>query len=68
MGVEYINFKNQKYYLYSTLTKKGNLRYIFTLKHPKAIVQTIPAGYEIYGNPNGRVFFTKDSSSFILIY
>lgn len=59
MGVEYINFKNQKYYLYSSLTKKGNPRYIFTLKHPETIVQTIPAGYEIYENPNGRVFLRK---------
>ena len=59
MGVEYINFKNQKYYLHSSLTKKGNPSYNFTLKHPIAIVQTIPTGYEIYENPNGRVFLRK---------
>jgi hypothetical protein len=65
MSIEYINFRNQKFYLHSSVTKKGNPRYYFSLKSPSEPVQTLPKGYEIYENPNGQVFLRKIVSNTI---
>jgi len=65
MAVEYINFKNQNYYLHSSITKKGNPRFYFSLKKPSIPVPKIPKGYEIYENANGQVYLRKILKSLI---
>lgn len=60
MPVTYKNFRNDTYYLHSKLTKKGTTTYNFSKKAKGVIdLKEVPDGYEIYENPNGRVFLRK---------
>ncbi len=59
LGVQYTNRKGRTYYLHAGKTKKGNPRYHFSVKPPAELVKEIPEGYEIYENPNARVFLRK---------
>jgi hypothetical protein len=58
--VTYTNRKGQTYYLRQGQTSKGNPKYHFA-QHQEGgdLVDEIPAGYEIYENPNGRVFLRR---------
>jgi hypothetical protein len=58
-GVEYTNRKGKRYYLRVGKTKKGKLRYHFSMEPPAELVKEIPEGYEIYENPNALVFLRK---------
>ncbi|WP_244895355.1 hypothetical protein [Evansella clarkii] len=66
MPVIYKNFRNDAYFLHSKLTKKGTTTYHFS-KDAKgaADLNQIPEGYEIYENPNGRVFLRKEQKPVI---
>jgi hypothetical protein len=57
--VEYTNRKAKTYYLHIGTTKKGNPRYHFSMETSGELVKEIPAGYEIYENPNAQVFLRK---------
>jgi hypothetical protein len=57
--VEYINRRGKKYYLHAGKTKKGNDRFWFSTKDSGELAERIPEGYEIYENPNARVFLRK---------
>lgn len=59
MAVTYINRKSQTYYLHQGKTSKGNPKYHFAQHMEGDLVDTIPSGYEIYENPNGRVFLRR---------
>ena len=59
MIVTYKNFRGDMYYLHSRLTKKGNTTYHFAKKSAGADVREIPEGYEIYEDPNGKVYLRK---------
>lgn len=59
MAISYKNFKKDIYYLHVTKTKKGNPRYYFSKSKEGELVTHIPEGYEIYENPNARVFLRK---------
>ena len=59
LGVEYTNRKGKTYYLHVGTTKKGNPRYYFSIETSGELVKEIPAGYEIYENPNAQVFLRK---------
>ncbi|WP_226036793.1 hypothetical protein [Aquibacillus saliphilus] len=59
MAITYENFRGDMYYLHKRMTKKGNATYHFSKKSAGADVDKIPEGYEIYENPNGRVFLRK---------
>ena len=59
MAVEYVNKKDDKYYLHEKKTKKGNPRYFFSKKKDDVLVKSIPDGYEIYENPNAQVFLRR---------
>ncbi|MFO7661729.1 MAG: hypothetical protein R6X18_03960 [Chloroflexota bacterium] len=60
MTVTYTNRRGKTYYLHQGQTSKGNPKYHFA-QHQEGgdLVDQIPAGHEIYENPNGQVFLRK---------
>jgi hypothetical protein len=67
MPISFENFREDTYYLHSKKTKKGNTTYHFS-KQPKgaADIEEIPAGFEIYEEPNGKVYLRKKAKTLIL--
>ncbi|CAM5207904.1 hypothetical protein UACE39S_00319 [Ureibacillus acetophenoni] len=59
MVVTYTNFRGDLYYLHEKITKKGNTSYHFAKKSTECTVESLPDGYEIYEDPNGKVFLRK---------
>lgn len=59
MNFQYKNQKGETYYLHKRPGKKGGARYFFSKKETGAMVGSIPEGYEIYEDPNGRVFLRR---------
>jgi len=59
MTLQYTNHKGETYYLHKGMGKKGGSRYSFSKKQAGTPVKSIPKGYEIYEDPNGRVFLRK---------
>ena len=66
MAIEYVNRKGKTYYLHEGKTKAGKPKYFFSLKSEGSLVNEIPAGYEIYENPNSQVFLRKIPAQVIL--
>ena len=59
MPVQYTNRQGKTYYLHQGVTKTGKPRYHFSLKSEGSLVETIPKGFEVYENPNGRVYLRR---------
>ena len=59
MTVTHTNRKGKTYYLYQGKTKTGKPKYFFAQRDEGELVETIPAGYEIYENPNAQVFLRR---------
>jgi len=59
MTLRYANHKGETYYLFKGSRRKGSSRYFFSKKKEGAPAKSIPEGYEIYEDPNGRVFLRK---------
>lgn len=59
MAVEYINRRGDTYYLHEGKTRTGKPKYFFSMKKDGVLVDSIPAEYEIYENPNAQVFLRK---------
>ena len=59
MRVKYINCKGDTYYLHEGKTKKGTPQYFFSMKQDGLLGKSIPEGYEIYEDPNGKVFLRR---------
>ncbi|MBM7573570.1 hypothetical protein [Aquibacillus albus] len=60
MPITYENFRGETYFLHSKKTKKGNTTYFFSKKSEGAAdINDIPEGYEIYEEPNGKVYLRK---------
>jgi len=59
MAVEYVNRRGQQYRLYARKTKKDKLSYYMGMKSEGMLVDSIPDGYEIYEDPNARVYIRK---------
>lgn len=59
MTIEHVNRRGDRYYLHEGKTKKGNAKYFFSQKREGTLAESIPAGYEIYENPNSQVFLRK---------
>ena len=59
MPIQYENRRGQNYYLHQGTTKTGKPRYFFSLKSEGTLVDHIPDGFEIYENPDARVFLRK---------
>jgi hypothetical protein len=66
MAIEYVNRKGQKYYLHAGTTKTGKQKYFLSMQAGEACLEAIPAGFEIYENPNGQVYVRKPPPKLIL--
>ncbi|MGM0843701.1 MAG: hypothetical protein ACQEUT_01900 [Bacillota bacterium] len=65
MPLSYKNFKGDTYYLHSKLTKKGNTAYHFSKQAKGAAeLRELPEGFEIYEEPNGKVYLRKKTKEY----
>jgi hypothetical protein len=59
MPITYTNAKGKTYYLHQGTTKTGKPKYHFAMQSAGTLADTIPAGFEIYENPNAQVFLRR---------
>src|SRR4030095_9216513 len=59
MPITHTNAKGQTFTLYQGTTKTGKPRYYFAMQSEGTLAKAIPAGYEIYENPNAQVFLRR---------
>ncbi|MCL4201585.1 MAG: hypothetical protein KJ000_03770 [Pirellulaceae bacterium] len=60
MAFEYVNRKEDRYYLQSGKTRTGKIRYYFGRKVTGTPVEDVPEGYEVYEGPEtGQVHLRK---------
>jgi hypothetical protein len=59
MPVTHVNRYRDTYYLHVGRTKTGKPRYWFSNKADGDLVDAIPEGYEVYENPDARVYLRK---------
>jgi hypothetical protein len=57
--ITHTNAKGQTFSLYQGTTKTGKPRYYFAMQSEGTLATAIPAGYEIYENPNAQVFLRR---------
>jgi len=62
----YANRRGKEYYLHVGKTKKGNQRYYFSMKNTGELATEVPEGYEIYEDPNAKVYLTRIQPRLIL--
>jgi hypothetical protein len=55
----YTNAKGKAYYLHQGTTKTGKPKYHFSMQSEGQLADAIPAGFEIYENPNAQVFLRR---------
>lgn len=56
MPITHVNRRGKTYYLHIGKTKTGKEKYFFSLKSNGTLAETIPDGYEVYENPDARVY------------
>ena len=66
MPVEYINRRNQRYYLHQGITKTGKIRFVFSTKPEGLLAETLPEDYEIHESPNAQVSLRKIGPKIIM--
>ncbi len=54
MPITHTNAKGKTYYLHQGTTKTGKPKYHFSMQSEGTLAESIPAGFEIYENPNAR--------------
>lgn len=59
MAVQYTSRKKVGYYLHEDTKKSGEARYFFLGSLEEKLVDVVPEGFEIYEDPNARVFLRK---------
>ena len=59
MPVTHVNRYRDTYYLHVGRTKTGKPKYWFSTKADGDLVDAIPEGYEVYENPDARVYLRK---------
>ncbi len=59
MSITHTNAKGQTFYLHQGTTKTGKPKYHFAMQGEGTLAESIPAGYEIYENPNAQVFLRR---------
>ncbi|MEO0759699.1 MAG: hypothetical protein AAFY78_22820 [Cyanobacteria bacterium J06648_16] len=59
MAITYTNRSLQTYYLHQGTTKTGKPKYFFSMRSEGNLVDQIPDGFEVYENPNARVFLRR---------
>jgi len=57
--ITHTNAKGQTFSLYQGTTKTGKPRHYFAMQSEGTLATAIPAGYEIYENPNAQVFLRR---------
>jgi hypothetical protein len=57
--ITHTNAKGQTFSLYQGTTKTGKPKYYFAMQSEGTLATAIPAGYEIYENPNAQVFLRR---------
>jgi hypothetical protein len=57
--ITHTNAKGQTFILYQGTTKTGKPKYYFAMQGEGTLAESIPAGYEIYENPNAQVFLRR---------
>src|SRR6266702_4512538 len=57
--ITHTNAKGRTYYLHQGTTKTGKPKYYFSMESNGALAESIPAGFEIYENPNAQVFLRR---------
>ncbi len=59
MAIQHVNRRGDTWYLHEGRTKTGKPKYFFSRKQEGTLAAAIPAGYEVYENPNAQVFLRK---------
>jgi hypothetical protein len=57
--ITHTNAKGKTYYLHQGTTKTGKPTYHFSMQSEGTLAESIPAGFEIYENPNAQVFLRR---------
>jgi hypothetical protein len=57
--ITHTNAKGQTFTLHQGTTKTGKPKYYFAMQGEGTLAEAIPAGYEIYENPNAQVFLRR---------
>lgn len=57
--IEYRNRWGHPYYLHEGKSKSGKPTYFFSNKKDGALAEKVPVGFEIYENPDARVFLRR---------
>jgi hypothetical protein len=57
--ITHTNAKGQTFTLHQGTTKTGKPKYYFAMQGEGPLAEAIPAGYEIYENPNAQVFLRR---------
>jgi hypothetical protein len=57
--ITHTNAKGQTFSLYQGATKTGKPKYYFAMQSEGRLAEAVPAGYEIYENPNAQVFLRR---------
>jgi hypothetical protein len=57
--ITHTNAKGQTFSLYQGTTKTGKPKYYFAMQSEGTLAKAVPAGYEIYENPNAQVFLRR---------
>src|SRR5437667_2461418 len=57
--ITHTNAKGKTYYLHQGTTKTGKPKYHFSMQSEGTLAASIPAGFEIYENPNAQVFLRR---------
>ena len=57
--ITHTNAKGKTYYLHQGTTKTGKPKYYFAMESNGELAESIPAGFEIYENPNAQVFLRR---------
>ena len=65
MPIEHVNRRGDTFYLHQGTTKTGKPKYFFSRKQEGTLAEAIPAGYEVYENPNAQVFLRKVLPRFV---
>ena len=53
------NRRGDTYYLHEGRTKTGKAKYFFSRQSDGTMVSAVPAGFEVYENPNAQVFLRR---------
>jgi len=61
MAFKHVNRQSETYYLHAGVTRTGKPKYHFAKTERAGGIDEIPDGYEVYENPDGRVFLRRQT-------